>query len=103
MGHVAGAALVSHQRPDAKRGYSEDGRRRCGFRFDQLAARRAKDSKDSANAVIIFDCTGSTGYNLIDGGERYSGNYISDEMPWYLYGVPYDYRGHPNLCWRLTG
>ena len=48
---------------------------------------------------MIFDSHWfTTGYHLVDGGERYRGTYISDEMPWYLHGVPYDYRGHPGLA-----
>jgi 3,4-dihydroxyphenylacetate 2,3-dioxygenase len=37
----------------------------------------------------------------VDGGERYTGTYISDEMPWYLHGVPYDYRGHTGLAGEI--
>ncbi len=49
--------------------------------------------------VVIFDSHWfTTGYHLVDGSDRYSGTYISDEMPWYLHGVPYDYRGHPALA-----
>ncbi len=48
---------------------------------------------------MIFDTHWfTTGYHLVDGGERYQGTYISDEMPWYLHGVPYDYRGAPELA-----
>ena len=52
--------------------------------------------------VVIFDSHWfTTGYHLADGGERYQGTYISDEMPWYLHGVPYDYRGHPDLAHEI--
>ena len=48
------------------------------------------------DVVIVFDSHWfTTGYHLVDGGDRYQGSYISDEMPWYLHGVPYNYRGHP--------
>jgi len=51
---------------------------------------------------MIFDSHWfTTGYHLVDGGQRYSGTYISDEMPWYLHGVPYDYRGHPDLAAQI--
>ncbi|WP_240756093.1 extradiol ring-cleavage dioxygenase [Pandoraea sp. XY-2] len=51
------------------------------------------------DVIVIFDSHWfTTGYHLIDGGAHYSGMYISDEMPWYLHGVPYDYRGHPELA-----
>ena len=49
--------------------------------------------------VLVFDSHWfTTGYHLVDGAARYTGSYISDEMPWYLHGVPYDYRGHPELA-----
>jgi 3,4-dihydroxyphenylacetate 2,3-dioxygenase len=101
MGHVAGAALVSHH-PGLMQ--NEDIRKMAGAGADSdlikgYARLREKIQKIQPDAVIIFDSHWfTTGYNLIDGGERYSGNYISDEMPWYLYGVPYDYRGHPELA-----
>src|SRR5207253_2115031 len=28
-------------------------------------------------------------------------SYISDEMPWYLHGVPYAYRGLPKLAYEI--
>ena len=61
---------------------------------DKIAAARP-------DVVMIFDSHWfTTGYHLVDGGARYQGTYISDEMPWYLHGVPYDYRGHPR--WRMA-
>jgi aromatic ring-opening dioxygenase catalytic subunit (LigB family) len=51
------------------------------------------------DVIMIFDSHWfTTGYHLVDGGERYEGTYISDEMPWYLHGVPYTYRGAPELA-----
>ena len=51
------------------------------------------------DVVMIFDSHWfTTGYHLVDGSARYTGTYISDEMPWYLHGVPYDYRGAPDLA-----
>jgi aromatic ring-opening dioxygenase catalytic subunit (LigB family) len=54
------------------------------------------------DVVLIFDSHWfTTGYHLADGSEHYRGTYISDEMPWYLHGVPYDYRGHPQLALQI--
>jgi len=66
------------------------------------AQMREKIRQLEPDAVIIFDSHWfTTGFNLVDGGEHYSGTYISEEMPWYLYGVPYDYRGHPDLALEI--
>ena len=101
VGKVVGAALVSHH----------PGLMQCEeFRVLQGAGRdsdliagyarlRRKISEVSAQVVIIFDSHWfTTGYHLVDGGAHYRGMYTSDEMPWYLHGVPYDYRGHPELA-----
>ena len=100
-GKVVGAALVSHH----------PGLMQCEeFRVLQGAGRdsdliagysrlRRKITEVSAQVVIIFDSHWfTTGYHLVDGGAHYRGMYTSDEMPWYLHGVPYDYRGHPELA-----
>jgi aromatic ring-opening dioxygenase catalytic subunit (LigB family) len=60
---------------------------------------RNKINAARPDVVIIFDSHWfTTGYHLVDGAARYEGHYISDEMPWYLHGVPYAYRGHPELA-----
>jgi aromatic ring-opening dioxygenase catalytic subunit (LigB family) len=100
-GKVVGAALVSHH----------PGLMQCEeFRVLQGAGRdsdliagysrlRRKITEVSAQVAIIFDSHWfTTGYHLVDGGAHYRGMYTSDEMPWYLHGVPYDYRGHPELA-----
>ena len=101
MGQITGAAIVSHH----------PGLMQCEeFRVLQGAGAdsdlipgygRLRECISAANpdVVMIFDSHWfTTGYHLIDGGSHYKGTYISDEMPWYLYGVPYDYRGHPALA-----
>lgn len=101
MGQIVGAALVSHhpglmQCEEFRRlqGAGEDSDLIAGY-----ARLRAKIAAVEPDVVMIFDSHWfTTGYHLVDGGERYSGTYISDEMPWYLHGVPYDYRGHPLLA-----
>lgn len=101
MGQIVGAALVSHhpglmQCEEFRRamGAGEDSDLIAGYARlrDRLAAARP-------DVVVVFDSHWfTTGYHLVDGGKGYSGTYTSDEMPWYLHGVPYDYRGHPALA-----
>jgi aromatic ring-opening dioxygenase catalytic subunit (LigB family) len=63
---------------------------------------RRKIDAAQPDVVVIFDTHWfTTGYHLIDAGAAYRGTYISDEMPWYLHGVPYDYRGHPALAYAI--
>ena len=101
MGQIVGAALVSHhpglmQCEEFRRlqGAGEDSDLIAGY-----AKLRERIAAVRPDAVIIFDSHWfTTGYHLVDGGARYRGTYISDEMPWYLHGVPYDYRGHPQLA-----
>jgi 3,4-dihydroxyphenylacetate 2,3-dioxygenase len=101
MGKIVGAAIVSHhpglmQCEDFRRmmGAGEDSDLIAGY--ERL---RHKIEGVKPDVVLIFDSHWfTTGYHLVDGGSHYKGTYISDEMPWYLYGVPYDYRGHPQLA-----
>lgn len=101
MGQIVGAAIVSHH----------PGLMQCEeFRVLQGAGSdsdlipgyvrvRQKIADARPDVVMIFDTHWfTTGYHLIDGGAHYQGTYLSEEMPWYLYGVPYDYRGHPELA-----
>lgn len=101
MGQIVGAALVSHH-PGLMQ--CEEFRRAMGAGEDSdliAGYSRLRDRIDAAqpDAIIIFDSHWfTTGYHLLDAGDRYEGTYISDEMPWYLHGVPYAYRGHPELA-----
>lgn len=101
MGQIVGAALVSHH-PGLMQ--TDDFRIRMGDGSDSdliagYGRLRAKMDAVEADTVMIFDSHWfTTGYHLIDGGERYKGVYVSDEMPWYLNGVGYDYRGAPELA-----
>jgi 3,4-dihydroxyphenylacetate 2,3-dioxygenase len=101
MGKIVGAALVSHH-PGLMQ--CEEFRRAMGAGEDSdliagYARLRQKIEGVHPDVVMIFDSHWfTTGYHLVDGGARYQGSYISDEMPWYLHGVPYDYRGHPELA-----
>ena len=101
MGNIVGAAIVSHH-PGLMQ--CEEFRVLMGNGSDSdlipgYARLRQKIADAKPDVVIIFDSHWfTTGYHLIDGGSHYKGSYISDEMPWYLHGVPYDYRGHPELA-----
>lgn len=101
MGKIVGAAIVSHH----------PGLMQCeefrvlmgnGADSDLIAGfARVREQIDAVkpDVLMIFDSHWfTTGYHLVDGGERYRGKYVSDEMPWYLFGVPYDYEGCPDLA-----
>lgn len=104
MGSIVGAAIVSHH-PGLMQ--CEEFRVLQGAGADSdlipgYARLRAKLAEARPDVVIIFDSHWfTTGYHLVDGATRYQGNYISDEMPWYLHGVPYDYRGYPELALEI--
>ena len=106
MGHIVGAALVSHHpglmQDDAFRIKAGNGADSDLIRgFSRL---RAKIDEVKADTLIIFDTHWfTTGFHLIDGGESYSGSYLSDEMPWYLYGQKYQYQGSPRLAKLIEG
>lgn len=103
-GKIVGAAIASHhpglmQCEEFRRlqGAGEDSDLMAGY-----ARLRQKIQAVQPDVVMIFDSHWfTTGYHLVDGGDRYSGKYISDEMPWYLHGVPYDYRGLPGLALEI--
>lgn len=103
-GSIVGAALVSHH-PGLMQ--CEEFRRAMGAGQDSdlisgYARLRERIAAAQPDVVLIFDSHWfTTGYHLADGGEHYRGTYISDEMPWYLHGVPYDYRGHPQLALQI--
>ncbi len=101
MGKIVGAAIVSHH-PGLMQ--CEEFRRAMGNGEDSdliggYARLRSRIAAAEPDVVMIFDSHWfTTGYHLVDGGAGYSGTYLSDEMPWYLHGVPFDYRGHPGLA-----
>ena len=101
MGKIVGAALVSHH-PGLMQ--CEEFRVMMGNGVDSdliAGYRRIRAQLDAVkpDVLMIFDTHWfTTGYHLIDGGARYSGKYLSEEMPWYLFGAPYDYEGCPDLA-----
>lgn len=104
MGQIVGAALVSHhpglmQCEEFRRlqGAGEDSDLIAGY-----ARLREKIARARPDVVLIFDSHWfTTGYHLVDAGAHYRGMYTSDEMPWYLHGVPYDYAGLPALAFAI--
>ncbi len=104
MGQIVGAAIVSHH-PGLMQ--CEEFRKAMGAGEDSdliagYARLREKIKAARPDVVMIFDSHWfTTGYHLIDGGKSYEGTYLSDEMPWYLHGVPYAYRGHPELAMAI--
>ena len=101
MGKIVGAALVSHH-PGLMQCEEFRVLMGAGADSDLIAGYvklRERIAAAKPDVVMIFDSHWfTTGYHLIDAGAHYGGSYISEEMPWYLYGVPYDYRGHPQLA-----
>jgi 3,4-dihydroxyphenylacetate 2,3-dioxygenase len=101
VGSIVGAAIVSHHpglfQTDEFRvmmGNGDDSDLVRGY-----ARLRAKLDEVKPDVLMIFDTHWfTTGFHLIDGGEGYEGTYISDEMPWYLFGKKYDYKGAPDLA-----
>lgn len=104
MGQIVGAALVSHH-PGLFQTDEFRVKMGAGADSDLIAGYgrvRARIDAARPDALVIFDTHWfTTGYHLVDGGEHYAGCFLSDEMPWYLHGQNYDYRGAPDLA-RLT-
>ena len=104
MGQIVGAAIVSHH-PGLMQ--CEEFRVLMGNGADSdlipgYQRLRARIAAAKPDVVMIFDTHWfTTGYHLIDAGAHYRGTYISEEMPWYLYGVPYDYAGCPELAYAI--
>ena len=81
MGHIVGAALVSHH-PGLMQ--CEEFRRLMGNGEDSdlipgYARLRDKIAAAQPDVVLVFDSHWfTTGYHLVDGAARYTGSYISD-------------------------
>ena len=101
MGEIVGAAIISHH-PGLMQSDHFRVQMGAGVDSDLVAgARRVRARIDALkpDVLVIFDTHWlTTGYHLYDAGERYAGDYLSDEMPWYLYGQAYDYQGAPDLA-----
>lgn len=101
MGEIVGAAIVSHH-PGLMQNVDFRMLMGAGRDSDLIAGyRRIRADIDRVNpdTVVILDSHWfTTGYHLVDGVSNYKGRYISDEMPWYLHGLAYDYAGDPRLA-----
>jgi 3,4-dihydroxyphenylacetate 2,3-dioxygenase len=101
MGQIVGAAVVSHH-PGLMQ--CEEFRKAMGNGQDSdliagYARLRAKIAAVKPDLIVVFDSHWfTTGYHLVDASASYQGMYVSDEMPWYLHGVPYDYKGDPDFA-----
>ena len=101
MGEIVGAAICSHH-PGLMQNLDFRLLMGAGTDSDLIGGYkriRAEIDRVGADTVVILDSHWfTTGYHLVDGVAAYKGRYISDEMPWYLFGVPYDYQGDPELA-----
>jgi 3,4-dihydroxyphenylacetate 2,3-dioxygenase len=101
MGQIVGAAVISHH-PGLMQ--CEEFRVMMGNGADSdliagFGRLRQRIDAVKPDVLMIFDTHWfTTGYHLIDAGAHYEGKYISDEMPWYLYGAAYNYDGCPELA-----
>lgn len=101
MGEIVGAAIVSHHpglmQPEAVRvelGAGRDSDLIAGF-----GRVRARMDALGADTLVIFDTHWiTTNFHLVAGAAHFKGTYTSDEMPFSLPSVPYDYPGAPLLA-----
>jgi len=100
-GKIVGAALVSHHpglfQPEEFRVTAGNGK--DSDLIEGFARVRAKIDSVNPDIIVILDTHWfTTGCHLLDAGEYYSGTYVSDEMPWYLNGQKYAYKGAPEFA-----
>ena len=101
MGKIVGAGIVSHHpglfRPPADRIALGDGRD-----SDLIAGyERVRNRIDAVrpDTLVIFDTHWfTTQRHVCAGADHYEGVYTSDELPWILNGIHYDYPGAPELA-----
>lgn len=105
MGQIVGAAVVSHHpglfRPEADR--IQMGNGQDTDLVEGYSRLRRKIDETGADTFVIFDTHWFTsGRHIVAGAERYKGIYTSNEMPWILYDIPYDYPGAPVLAAEIA-
>ncbi len=105
MGQIVGAAVVSHHpglfRPEADR--IQMGNGRDSDLVEGFVRLRKKIDESGADTLLIFDTHWFTsGRHIVAGGERYQGIYTSNEMPWILHDIPYEYSGAPLLAAEIA-
>ena len=100
-GKIVGAALVSHHpglfQPEESRVTAGDGK--DSDLIEGFSRIRTKIDNVKPDIIVILDTHWfTTGCHLIDAGKHYEGTYVSDEMPWYLHGQKYSYKGAPEFA-----
>lgn len=105
MGHIVGAAVVSHHpgifRPAEDR--IQMGNGRDTDLVEGFKRLRKKIDGTGADTLLIFDTHWFTsGRHVIAGGSHYRGIYTSNEMPWVLHDIAYDYPGAPSLAAQIA-
>jgi len=105
MGQIVGAAVVSHHpglfRPQADRIAMGNGR--DSDLIEGYTRLRAKMDATGADTLVIFDTHWFTsGRHVVAGGDRYRGIYTSNEMPWILHDIPFDFPGAPDLAAEIA-
>jgi 3,4-dihydroxyphenylacetate 2,3-dioxygenase len=101
MGHIVGAAVVSHHpglvQPKEIR--VQRGNGRDSDLVEGFARVRARIDAVKPDTFVLFDTHWiTTSMHLVAGAEHYAGTYMSDELPFSMPGFPYDYRGAPELA-----
>lgn len=105
MGQIVGAAVVSHHpglfRPQAERIAMGNGR--DSDLVEGFARLRRKIDETGADTLVIFDTHWFTsGRHILAGAAHYKGIYTSNEMPWILHDIPFDYQGAPELAAEIA-
>ena len=105
MGQIVGAAIVSHHpglfRPKADR--IEMGNGRDTDLVEGFTRLRKKLDEVNPDTLVIFDTHWFTsGRHIVAGAPHYKGIYTSNEMPWILHDIPYDYDGAPILATEIA-
>jgi len=105
MGKIVGAAIVSHHpglfRQQAERVAMGNGR--DSDLIEGFVRLRKKIDAARPDTLVIFDTHWFTsGRHVLAGGAHYKGSYTSNEMPWILHDVPFDYSGAPDLAAEIA-
>lgn len=105
MGNIVGAAIVSHHpglfRPEADRVAMGNGRDSDLIEGYVRLRKRLDDVRP--DTLVIFDTHWFTsGRHVVAGAPHYRGIYTSNEMPWILHDIPYDYAGAPELAAEIA-
>lgn len=105
MGHIVGAALVSHHpglfRPREERIAMGNGR--DTDLVEGYTRLRRRIDTTGADTLLIFDTHWFTsGRHIVAGAAGYRGIYTSNEMPWILHDIAYDYPGAPALAAEIA-